>query len=101
VIGKQEAVLADVLTSDAWKILPYARFSGQVIMPLPPLISSTAMKEQISKACWLLIFTTIFQTQRVLYTSVTDSGLFLPMTDLVLAYTLCRNVFVTYWWFLK
>lgn len=47
-LGKQETVLADVLTSDAWKILDYARFSGLVILPLPPLISSIAMKEQIS-----------------------------------------------------
>lgn len=28
--------------------LPYARFSGLAIMPLPLLISSIAMKEQIS-----------------------------------------------------
>lgn len=40
--------MADVLTSDAWQILPYARFSGLVIMPLLPLTSSIAMKEQIS-----------------------------------------------------
>lgn len=40
--------MAGVLTSDAWKILPYARFSGEVILPLLPLISSIAMKEQIS-----------------------------------------------------
>lgn len=44
----KETVLADVLTTGAWKILPYARFSGLAIMPLPLLISSIAMKEQIS-----------------------------------------------------
>lgn len=59
-LGEQETVPADVLPSDAWKILPYARFLGLVITPLPPLISSIAMKEQISKGCWLLIFTATF-----------------------------------------
>lgn len=34
----------------------------------------------------------------MLYTYVTESGLFLPVIDLVLAHTLGRNV-VTYWWF--
>lgn len=40
--------MADILTGNTWKILPYTRVSGLAIVPVPPLISSTAMREQMS-----------------------------------------------------
>lgn len=100
-VGEWRRLLADALTSDAWKILPYARFSGLVIMPLPLLISRIAMKEQVSnKRCWLLIFTLLSQLE-MFFTPLWLTGLFLPKTDFAFTHTLCRNVFVTYWWFVK
>lgn len=70
---EKRRLLADALTSEAWKILPYARFSELVIMPLSVFISRIAMKEQVSNKSVLgAYFHNTFPTQSALYTSVID-----------------------------
>ena len=79
--------MADALISEVWKILSYTRVLELVIILL-------RKNKYWTRGCWLLIFTATFKNRRIIYTYVADSGLFLPAIDLVLAHTLCRNVFV-------